>query len=181
MIPDEKIIHALWDTYHFPQNKQMHSEMVARVALTLAKKWKQQDASITIDVNLLLAAVLLHDIDKNIEKLEGELHPDASVRILKKEGMGEVAEVIRTHPLHMICKDITAPKTIEQQLLFLADKMTKYECIGIDKRFLIWREEDYDEESQIILDTAYPKVVKLRDKILVSAGITEEELIQLVK
>jgi len=181
MIPNEKTIKALWDTYHLPPNKRMHCEMVGKVALMLVKKLKQQDATSIIDENLLLTAILLHDIDKNIEKLPGERHPDAGVRILKKEGMDEVAEVIRTHPLHMICKDDTAPKTIEQQLLFLADKMTKYECVGINKRFLMWKKEDYDEESQAILDVAYPKVLKLRDEILGSAGISEEELIRLTK
>ena len=181
MIPDVKTSKELWDKYELPLQKRIHVEMVGKVALILAKKWKERDTTIAIDENLLLNSALLHDIDKNIKKLPGEHHPDAGMRILKKEGMDEIAEVIRTHPLHMICSENTAPKTIEQRLLFLADKMTKYECIGIDKRFLIWKEDDCDEESQVILGTAYPKVVKLRDEILKSAGITEEDLIQLVK
>jgi putative nucleotidyltransferase with HDIG domain len=155
--------------------------MVANVALQIARKCKEHGAAVQIDEHLLEASALLHDIDKNIEKLPGETHPDAGVRILKQEGMDEVAEVIRTHQLHMICKDITAPKTIEQQLLFLADKMTKYECIGIEKRFSMWKKEDYDAQSQKNLDEAYPKVCALRDDILKVAGISEEELIQLMK
>ena len=181
MIPDKKTIQALWDTYAFPSQKRIHSEMVGKVVLFIAKKIKFQNSNFKINEHLLLAAALLHDIDKNIEKLPGEHHPDAGVRILKQEGMDEIAEVIRTHPLHMILNKKAGPKTIEQQILFIADKMTKYECIGIEKRFLMWKKDDYDEESQAILDTAYPKVVRLRDEILGSAGISEEELIRLTK
>ena len=123
----------------------------------------------------------IDDIDKNIEKLPGEHHPDPGVRILRLAGMNEVAEVIRTHPLHMILDDATAPKTIEQKLLFLSDKMTKHECIGVDKRFEIWRREDLDEQSQAILDASYPKVIMLRDEILKAAGITEKELVKLIQ
>ena len=196
MIPDKKTIHALWDTYHLPSKKRMHCEMVAKVALLIAKtinavipdlirnphKTKKIPAFAgmtkgqKINEQLIVAAALLHDIDKNIEKLPGEHHPDAGVRVLKQEGMNEVAEVIRTHPLHMILNKKNPPKTIEQKILFLSDKMTRYECIGIEKRFLIWKKEDYDEESQAILDASYPKVIILRDEILGNAGIKEEDI-----
>lgn len=215
MIPDEKTIRMLWDTYRLPPDKRIHSEAVAKVALTVAKKintvmldstrpskpirevgiWHLEDSGAevgmtkkkgmtrgqTVNEYLLLASALLHDIDKNIEKHEGECHPDTAVRVLRLEGMSEVAEVIRTHPLHMILQPDTAPQTIEQKLLFLADKMTKYEYIGVDKRFDIWRKEDLDEQSQAVLQEAYPKVRELKDEILNAAGITEKELVKLVK
>jgi putative nucleotidyltransferase with HDIG domain len=181
MIPDEKAIKGLWDTYHLPPNKRMHCEIVGKVALALARKLKFQNPSLKINEQLLYAAALLHDIDKNIGKLEGECHPDAGVRILKKEGMDEVAETIRTHPLHMILDENAAPKTIEQQLLFIADKMTKQDFIGLEKRFQLWRTEDKDEISRKVLDASYPKVIALRDEIFRHAGITEEELAKLIK
>ncbi|MCJ7826520.1 HD domain-containing protein [Patescibacteria group bacterium] len=181
MIPDEKTIKALWDTYHLPSDKRMHCEMVAKVASAVAKKLKENNTNIIINEQLIFAAALLHDIDKNIEKLPGEHHPDAGVRVLKQEGMDEVAEVIRTHPLHMILDVKNPPKTIEQKILFISDKMTRYECIGIEKRFLIWKKEDYDEESQAVLDASYPKVISLRDEILSNAGITEEDIAKMVK
>jgi len=175
----EKNVKKLWDKYDLPFKKRLHCQKVVEVALYIAKKLRGKE--VKIDEQLLSAAALLHDIDKNIEKLPGEHHPDAGVRVLKQEGMDEVAEVIRTHPLHMILDVKNPPKTIEQKILFLSDKMTRYECIGIEKRFLIWKKEDYNEESQAILDTSYPKVIALRDEILGNAGITEEELITLMK
>lgn len=149
--------------------------MVAKVALILAQK------NNAVNEQLLYAAALLHDIDKNIQKLKGERHPDAGVRVLEQEGMNEVAEVIRTHPLHMILDEKAGPRTIEQQLLFIADKMTKQNFIGLEKRFQLWRTEDKDEISQRILEASYPKVIALRDEILGTAGITEEDIAKLVK
>ena len=181
MIPDEQTIDALWEKYRLPPQKRIHCGVVSQVALILAQKWKECDVHIQINEQLLTAAAFLHDIDKNIEKLPGEHHPDAGVRILKEEGMSEVAEVIRTHPLHMIVDESTAPKTIEQKLLFLADKMTKQKCIGVDKRFAVWREEDTDEQSKTVLEKAYPKVKALRDEVLHCAGITEDELEKLMR
>jgi len=181
MIPDEQTIDALWEKYKLPPLKRIHCGVVTQVALAMVHKWKARDAHMKINEQLLIAAAFLHDIDKNIPKLPGEKHPDAGVRILKNEGMDEVAEVIRTHPLHMIVEERTAPKTIEQQLLFLADKMAKQEFVGVDKRFEIWRHEDTDEQSQGVLKASYLKVAALRDKILGCVGMTEEELAKLLR
>ena len=177
MIPDEKTVKGLWDRYHLPPYKRIHCETVGKVALMIAKMTRGEK----VNEHLLVASALLHDIDKNIEKLAGEQHPDTGVRVLKQEGMDEVAEVIRTHPLHMICDSNQAFWTIEQKILFLADKMTKQNIIGLEKRFGLWRSEDDDDASHRILDASYPKVVALRDEILQLAGITEEELILLMK
>jgi len=179
MIPNEKEIYILWDTYALPSYKRIHCEKVAGVAMAIAQRINAK-GEYRVNEPLLLAAALLHDIDKDIEKLAQERHPDAAVRVLQKDGMDEVAEVIRTHPLHMIINEKTAPKTREQQLLFLADKMTKFACIGVDERFALWKKEDADEMSQQILKESYPKVIALRDSILSDAGITEEELIKLL-
>ena len=181
MIPDEKTVKRMWDKYHLPLDKKIHCEMVRKVVLYIARKINEKNFDYRVNEHLLISSALLHDIDKNIDKLPGECHPDAGVRILKLEGMDEVAEMIRTHPLHMICDSNQAFWTIEQKILFLADKMTKQNIIGLEKRFGLWRSEDDDDASHRILDASYPKVVALRDEILQLAGITEEELILLMK
>ncbi|MBI4066383.1 HDIG domain-containing protein, partial [Candidatus Gottesmanbacteria bacterium] len=93
MIPAEDQVMQLWDKYDLPEGKRRHVKLVANVARLLATKLK-------INEPLLTAGALLHDIDKNVPKLPGERHPDAGVRILQEEGMGEVASLVKTHPLH---------------------------------------------------------------------------------
>lgn len=181
MIPNKEDIISLWDTYNFPQYKRIHCDMVRRVALILSTHIKKQNPSIFINEQLLEAAALLHDLDKNIPRLPGEHHPDTVIRILIEHGMTEVAEVVRTHPLHMILDSEKGPKTIEQQLLYLSDKTTKQEFIGVAKRFMEWDKEDTDEMSKKILTATRPKVLELQNEILQKAGISEEELSLLIK
>lgn len=172
MIPTRQQTKALWDKYHLPQKKRMHVELVARVAMKLAKK-------ISVNRPLLLAAALLHDIDKAVEKLPGERHPDAAVRILREEGMEEVADLVKTHPLHSILDPAIAPKTQEEKLLYLADKMVKYDIVGVDRRFALWRDEQLPWEEQAVLDASYPNVKALEQEVFNSTGLSLEDIVKL--
>ncbi|MBI5619757.1 HDIG domain-containing protein, partial [Candidatus Gottesmanbacteria bacterium] len=131
MIPTQTQAKALWDKYHLPQQKRLHVTLVAEVAVGLARQCQMPNAKCQINEQLLLAGALLHDIDKNAAKLPGEQHPDTAVRILNTEGMEEVAALVKAHPLHAILDPLTAPKTWEEKILFLADKMVKYKIIGV--------------------------------------------------
>jgi hypothetical protein len=120
----------------------------------------------------------LHDIDKAIRKLPGERHPDAAVRVLRAEDMNEVADVVKTHPLHAILDPRISPKTPEQKILYLADKMVKYDIVGVDKRFALWAAERLPPEEQRILDESFPKVKKLEQEVFKLARITHGDILR---
>lgn len=170
MIPNEQEAKALWDKYHLPENKRVHVELVAKVAMFFAKQITKRNGQETINNKLLLAGALLHDIDKAIEKLPGEKHPDTAVRILREEGMEEVAALVKTHPLHAILDPKICPQTREEKCLYLADKMVKYEIITVDKRFDLWRAEGLPDDARRTLKEAYPKVKALEKEIMVYLG-----------
>ena len=174
MIPTVDEAKKLWDTYSLPKEKRVHVTLVARVALYLAAKLQD----IAIDVKLLEAAALLHDIDKAVPALPGERHPDAAVRVLRAEGYGVVADVVATHPLHTILDGAISPKTWEQKLLYLADKMVKYDIVGVDRRFALWNNEHLPPDAQKILDTAYPKVKELEQEVFNVSGITLNDVVK---
>lgn len=178
MIPTEVKAKALWDKYHLPDKKRLHVSLVAKVAMFLAEQFKIQNSEFRINEKLLLASALLHDIDKNAPKLSGEQHPDTAVRILREEGMEEVANLVKTHPLHAILDPAIAPKTIEEKLLFLADKMVKYEIVGVDTRFALWNAEHLPQKEQEVLDRSYPKVKALEREIFDFIGINPQDVIQ---
>ncbi|MBI2405040.1 HDIG domain-containing protein [Candidatus Gottesmanbacteria bacterium] len=178
MIPNEEEVKALWDKYQLPDKKRLHVSLVAKVALFLAKELRFTIYDLRINDKLLLAGALLHDIDKNIPKLPGEVHPDAAVRILRQEEMREVADLVKTHPLHAILDPKLAPKTWEEKLLFLADKMVKHEIVGVDTRFSLWNAEHLPQKEQKILDRAYPKVKALEREIFDMMGIKPEKVAQ---
>ncbi len=145
---------------------------VARLAMFFAQK-------IPVDNTLLLAGALLHDIDKAAHKLPGERHPDAAVRILRVEGMDEVADLVATHPLHAILDPAISPKTREQKLLYLSDKMVKYDIVGVTKRFALWNEEHLPQQEQKILDVCYPKVKKLEQEVFRLAQISPDDILKM--
>ena len=142
----------------------------------MAGKLKTQSASRRtnpkIDEQLLEAATLLHDIDKNIPRREGERHPDTAVRVLKELGYDEIAGIIARHSLHCILDPKITPESWEAKILFLADKMTKYEVIGVDRRFKLWYRENLPPAAVAELKACYPLVKTLEQELFTAAGIT---------
>ncbi|OGG08585.1 hypothetical protein A2154_00550 [Candidatus Gottesmanbacteria bacterium RBG_16_43_7] len=183
MIPDQVQVQALWQKYKLPLNKQRHSSLVAYTADYIARKImvSRQGSGVNINRKVLQAAALLHDIDKNIPKLPDEKHPDAGVRILKEEGMAEVAELIKIHPLHMIADPVAAPKSWEEKILFLSDKMVKYDIIGVDDRFRLWFAEQMPQDAREVLDLTYSLVKNLESEICDTIGLTPKELVKNIK
>ena len=175
MIPTDKQSQALWDTYHLPVYKREHSRLVCRVALFLAKRVEQR-LGVSLQKDLLSAAALLHDIDKAIPRLRNEQHPDTTVRILREEGMEEVANLVRTHPLHAILDQSISPKSWEEKLLYLADKMVKLRIMTVDERFRLWRAEHLPEQAVAQLDAAYPKVKALEQEVLGLIGVRPKDV-----
>jgi putative nucleotidyltransferase with HDIG domain len=174
MIPSESACRKLWDKYGVPENKRRHLELVAKVAVYLAQRLQKAGCRWQINTSLVVAAALLHDLDKNVEKLPGEQHPDAAVRILRQEGMPEVADLVKTHPLHLILNPATAPKTGEEKILFLSDKMVKYDIITVDERFALWDREPMDPQAKKILKATYPLVKNLEKELCTLIKVAPE-------
>jgi uncharacterized protein len=174
MIPNDEQCRKLWDKYRVPEDKRRHLELVGKVADTIGCKLLV--VGCRLDAPLLKAAGLLHDIDKAEKQKTGEQHPDGAVRILKEAGFPEVADLVKNHALHMILDLQTKPATIEEKVLFLADKMVKYEIIGVDRRFQLWYDEKLPAEAMAVLDASYPIVKELENEIFNLAGITLKDL-----
>lgn len=165
MIPTEEQARALWDKYNLPERKRKHVQIVAKVADELATKCQRSNVKCQINRELLRAGALLHDIDKNIPRLPGEQHPDTGVRILREEGMEEVANLVKIHSLHAILDPAMCPSSWEEKILYLSDKMVKDEIITVDRRFALWRREQLSQDAVRILDESYPRVKQLEKEI----------------
>ncbi len=171
MVPSPSHCYSLWDKYQLPEKKRVHSQIIADTASLIGKKLIKR--GISLNLELLTAACLLHDIDKAVAKNPGERHPDSAVRILKDEGLNEIAEVVRTHSLHCILNTETKPASWEQKVLYLVDKMVKQELVGVEKRFALWYAERLPPQARIELDASKPLVKKLEQEIFTTAGITD--------
>ena len=178
MIPTAKQIKVLWDTYHLPDAKRNHCDLVSTVALFFAHALRARHYE--LNTELLHAAALLHDIDKSIPQMPGQRHPHGAVHILGNAGFEEVAHVVKTHPLHAILDETIAPKTWEEKLLYLADKMVKQRVVGVDGRFALWRAENLPPQAVAELDAAYPKVKELEKEISENCGFAPEDVTNIV-
>lgn len=163
MIPTKAEAFSFFDRFQLPSQKRIHVQKVAQVALIMAKKLQANGTALNFE--LIEIAALLHDIDKNIPKQIGERHPDTAVRILTELGYAEIAEIVETHSLHCILDPVKQPKTWEQKLVYLSDKMVKSELIGIEVRFGLWFAENLPQAAQDELIASLPKVKALEAEI----------------
>ncbi len=181
MIPTAHEAKQLWETYDLPEAKRVHSLWVSRLAVWFARELMRKDTSVRIAIPLLAAAALVHDIDKSIPKLPGERHPDTAVRVLLAAGYDEVANLVRTHPLHTILDRGTAPNTWEEKLLYLSDKMVKHTVMTVDERFALWRAEHLPPRAVAELDAAYPLVKSLEREICTRLDMTPDTIVRVLQ
>jgi len=103
-----------------------HMEAVAELACSIGEKLSELGEK--IDMDLLRAAALLHDI-----KRAEEDHPQKAHDFLESLGYGKVADIILEH---MDMQGISGKSVTEKEILYLADKMVKEdEFVGINGRF----------------------------------------------
>ncbi len=112
-----------------------HIRRVAAAALLLARKEKE------VDVDVLIAAALLHDIGREEQFRTGESHAVVGARMAGEflTGRGEeeafarqVCACIRTHSFR---KD-DPPATVEAKILYDADKLDVVGAIGMARTLL---------------------------------------------
>ena len=101
-----------------PFNVIEHSKAVAEFAEGIVEKLIKN--GIKVNKKLVIAAALLHDIER-----EKKNHVIEGANLLKKLGFPEVAEVVKKHSLYQIEKKEFQPHTIEEKIVFYADKRIK--------------------------------------------------------
>lgn len=142
--------------YKLEEKVIKHCMKVEEFAVDLAKKIEKN--GITINVKLVSLSAILHDIGR--AKKHGKEHAEESVKILKKEGLCDIAEVVGKHGVFSVDK----LETIEQKILFYSDKRIDNEkIVSIDERFYLWFKRY--PESKEKLQKLKGKVKKLEQEI----------------
>jgi len=156
-LPSDDECHSLLAEFHTPANVIRHSQQVDRVACFIAKKLEEKGVSINVD--LVHKAALLHDIVRTIdfgdmsasdapandiivwkkarERFSGLRHAEAGF-VLFKDRYPELALVIRKHVYKAIdsLDDSKRPLTWEEKVLNYADKRVAHErIVTLKERF----------------------------------------------
>lgn len=129
-IPTREECLEILKEYKVPEHIQNHNKNVNRVAVFLAKKLKEK--GIDVNIELVDAASLLHDVGRTGEKEQypNPLHLEKGYERLK-EKYSEVADTIRVHGLLLLDR----AKTWEQKIVNYADKRAwEHEIVSLQKR-----------------------------------------------
>ena len=162
MISREECLELL-NKYNVEKMKIKHILLVEKVAVFLAKKLIEKGEE--VDIERLSRAALLHDL------IRGKHHAQEGYEICLKKGIDEkICLLIKKHGLETILDSLD---TWEEKILFYADKICKYEVIGIDERFRPWIEK----AGQIdLVEKKKQKTEELEKEILDKAGIKFEDI-----
>ena len=112
-----------------PSNVISHCETVCRVAEEIADKLIAK--GVNVNKNLVIAAALLHDIER-----EKKDHIEEGAKLIKSLGFPEVSKVIKKHSLYKVEDPARQPQTYEEKIVFYADKRVKgNEVVSLEERF----------------------------------------------
>ncbi len=125
-IPDRDTCLALLHEYHTPAHIQRHCIAVAEEALRLGRRLN--DAGLALDLDLIEAGALLHDI----LRLEPD-HAAAGAALLLDLGYTRPAEVVAAH---MDLHEVLPPAVDETLVVFLADKQVREDYrVTVEERY----------------------------------------------
>jgi uncharacterized protein len=132
MIPDREECLRLMERYGMLRNIISHSLEVTRVALFLSAELNKRGQR--IDVRLVEASSLLHDISKTECLRTKEDHSRVGCRLLKEIGYEKVGGIVAQHVWLDGERDPSAVS--EEEVVNYADKRVRHDqIVSLDERF----------------------------------------------
>jgi uncharacterized protein len=132
MVPDKGECFHLLQRYAVPQNVIEHSRVVLRIARILCRELNGRGER--MDLSLVEAASLLHDIAKVSSFQTAENHSHAGARLLRELGFPEVAEIVRQHVV--LDPEMNHGRITEAVVVHYADKRVKHDAVvSLEERF----------------------------------------------
>lgn len=130
IIPTKEECIKILKENNVPANIIAHSQKVCEVAIKVCDALEKRGIGANRD--LTIAASLLHDIAK---VKEGD-HVLNGSEIVKALGFPEVARIISKHGLAHLEDEEYTPKSVEEKIVFYADKRVKHDhIVPVEKRF----------------------------------------------
>lgn len=125
MIPSVAECFKLMKQYRMLPNIRAHSIMVARVAGFLAVE--MQTAGRDINLELTVAAALLHDIAKTVSLTTKEDHAKKGKAICIHHQFNEIAEIVAEHVV--LINGVPKQCCSEKEIVYYADKRTLHDQV----------------------------------------------------
>jgi putative nucleotidyltransferase with HDIG domain len=156
-----------------PEHIIAHSAKVAEIALRYGKAVNRKAGKDVVDLRLLEAGALTHDIGKHIGLQGGHdeevNHGETGAEMLRKSGHPELAEIARCHMLGMIFSE-GALDTWEKKLVYYADKRVNHDSeVTLDER-MAYLTGRYPKGADMFR-RALPLMRKLEKEIFGKSGL----------
>ena len=132
MVPNREECLRLMGQYGMLENIIAHSLEVAKVALYLSVELNKKGQR--VDLGLVEAASLLHDLTKTVCFKTKEDHAHTGSQLLKEMGYERVGEVVAEHVVLSKVKD---PSSLsEEEVVNYADKRVQHDrIVSLEERF----------------------------------------------
>jgi putative nucleotidyltransferase with HDIG domain len=172
-IPTPDQAEAILRSVGLPAGIVAHSRGVARVSAEAARLVAAR--GIPLDVELVQAAALLHDVDK-LETRDGDgVHGQVGAERLAAMGHAELAAPVASHPVTALLDDARFPRGWPSVLVSVADRHVAGTFLTTDQRIddLAARYPQHAAE----LETARRPAHVLEAEVAEAAGLSVDELV----
>jgi len=151
-----------------------HCIKVAEIALSISMELNRRGEN--LNLNVVEAAALLHDITKAESLDSGEDHSLTGYRLLRKLGYNRIAEIVREHVF--LLKDPDAPRVSEEEVVNYSDKRVRHDqIVTLRERFDDLRVRYCKDEGQKKwMDRLESLCYRIENKICSKLDIEPEEL-----
>lgn len=151
-----------------------HCIKVAEIALSISTELNRRGEN--LNLNVVEAAALLHDITKAESFDSGEDHSLTGYRLLRKLGYKRVAEIVREHVF--LLKDPDLPWVTEEEVVNYSDKRVRHDqIVTLRERFDDVRARYCRDEGQREwMDRLETLCYRIENKICSKLDIEPEEV-----
>lgn len=124
-VPSKRECLDLMERYNGRDHIIRHCIRVAEVALSISRELNRRGENLDLDV--VEAGALLHDITKAESLDSGEDHSLTAYRLLRKLGYTRVADIVRQHVF--LLKESDSPWISEEEVVNYSDKRVRHDQI----------------------------------------------------
>ena len=151
-----------FDRYRYPDWLRRHSRVVGAIATCLAKAHAAAGAD--LDARTVALGGYLHDIGRSpLLAGDGRDHHLLGPLVLAAEGLPELAELSRRHPVYAPRDPAMAPRTLAEKIVYYADRRGGQRVVTLEERI--------DEQL-----ARFPELAQLRASDLATAKAIEAEV-----
>lgn len=122
-----------YERYGFPDWLREHSLLVGRIAAAIVAE--RNAVGDGLDAENVTLAAYLHDIGRSpLLRGDAREHNELSALVLAAEGLPECVEPARRHAIYTVLDPATAPRTMADKVVYVADRRGGMTVESIEER-----------------------------------------------